>query len=87
MKNQKRRREILLKYVEESFNDEQKRIFNMFVEALDSNEERVLFLNPDFENGEKDRVELLLVLNYLYEEDKGDLFTIEDIVEATYGIE
>lgn len=86
MENVKRRREILLKYVEENFNDEQKRVFNLFVEAIDSDEKRVLFLNPKFENGEKDKIEVLITLNAFYEyyEHKGDLFAIEKLIGEEY---
>ena len=85
-KNKERRREILLKYVEENFNDEQKRVFNLFVEAIDSDEERVLLLNPKFENGEKDKIEVLITLNAFYEgyEHKGDLFAIEKLIGEDY---
>lgn len=85
-KDEKRRRDILLKYVEENFNDEQKRVFNLFVEAIDSDEEKVLFLNPKFENGVKDKIEVLITLNAFYEyyEHKGDLFAIEKIIGEDY---
>lgn len=86
MKNEQRRRDILLKYVEENFNDEQKRVFNLFVEAIDSDEEKVLLLNPKFENGVKDKIEVLITLNAFYEyyEHKGDLFAIEKIIGEDY---
>lgn len=86
MKNEQRRRDILLKYVEENFNDEQKRVFNLFVEAIDSDEERVLLLNPKFENGVKDKIEVLITLNAFYEyyEHKGDLFAIEKLIGEDY---
>lgn len=85
-KNKERRRQILLKYVEENFNDEQKRVFNLFVQAIDSDEERVLFLNPKFENGDKDKIEVLITLNAFYEgyEHKGDLFAIEKLIGEDY---
>lgn len=85
-KDEQRRRDILLKYVEDNFNDEQKRVFNLFVEAIDSDEERVLLLNPKFENGVKDKIEVLITLNAFYEyyEHKGDLFAIEKIIEEDY---
>ena len=85
-KDEQRRRDILLKYVEENFNDEQKRVFNLFVEAIDSDEERVLLLNPKFENGVKDKIEVLITLNAFYEyyENKGDLFAIEKIIGEDY---
>lgn len=85
-KDEQRRRDIILKYVEENFNDEQKRVFNLFVEAIDSDEERVLLLNPKFENGVKDKIEVLITLNAFYEyyEHKGDLFTIEKLIGEDY---
>ena len=90
-KDEQRRREILLKYVEENFNDEQKRVFNSFVEAIDSDEERVLLLNPKFENGDKDKIEVLITLNAFYlnafyegYKHKGDLFAIEKLIGEDY---
>lgn len=85
-KDEQRRRDILLKYVEENFNDEQKRVFNLFVEAIDSDEERVLLLNPKFENGVKDKIEVLITLNAFYDgyKHKGDLFAIEKLVGEDY---
>lgn len=85
-KDEQRRRDIILKYVEENFNDEQKRVFNLFVEAIDSDEERVLLLSPKFENGEKDKIEVLITLNAFYDgyEHKGDLFAIEKLIGEDY---
>ena len=85
-KDEQRRRDIILKYVEENFNDEQKRVFNLFVEAIDSDVERVLLLNPKFENGDKDKIEVLITLNAFYDgyEHKGDLFAIEKLIGEDY---
>ena len=57
-----------------------------FVEAIDSDEKRVSFLNPKFENGEKDKIEVLITLNAFYEgyEHKGDLFAIEKLIGEDY---